>query len=109
MTKDEIKTTFPGAQIQLAGGQIADVKSIDTSEEIITLQYDDELVASTASGDAGSKSSVSVGWMMQTQISSEGAVDPNPPMPLAVSNESGTSPTTIKCKWVELANATKLT
>lgn len=104
MNRNEVKALNAGTAIELANGQVATVQGTDQNNETITLQFGEiSLAATDSSGNLG----VMGGYSLPKIFSSDGAIDPNPPIPpppVVLARQS----TTVICKWIELANANVL-
>jgi hypothetical protein len=101
MNRNEVRILNAETQIEFANGQVAKVKTVDQSNETITLQFEEvSLRDSSSVGNFG----VMGGYSLPKIFSSDGAIDPNPPIPPPPVVQAQQS-TTVICKWIELANA----
>jgi hypothetical protein len=96
MTKDDFKNIGLGTKIQLARGDLVEVKSIDQQNETIVFQYLNHPKTSPSRG-----------------FSLIGAPSPRSSFPLEVASaisegakEIGKTPTKVRCSWNELLSAT---
>jgi hypothetical protein len=103
MTRNEIKALALGTRLELVDGSIVTVKGVDQEGGTIAFEYDiTPLAAPAMAADAAMG-----GFMGPKIISADGAISATaPPVPPPATQAVLT--TTVRCKWLELANAAKL-
>jgi hypothetical protein len=108
MTKNEIISLGIGTKLKLIEDSIVTVQGLDQGDQTITFQYEKtpktagELEGMTAQG----------GWIGTKEMSADGAIDaegpPVDPPPEAAKAQAEGLKTTVRCKWTELRDASKL-